>query len=319
MAAAVQIAVKDLQDQEQRSVGEAVRERDTQDAKEHATSILNGSAKQFKELFRMDRVLFGKLVNWLHVNTGLTDTRDHSIEQKLMILLWILAQGENQENAADFFHVSESTVSAIVDTLLPLLEGLHGAFVQQRADDWLDSMVELDPKLSAFNGCIGAIDSVHIFTQKVFTAVRSDHSFSYVLAGGEDYMRDPSLYQEAIGRGVFKIPKNRYYLADSGFKSREGIVIPFPGVKYHLQDWQNSVNPPETRKDLHNFMIFNGQDLDDEEYINTLNPDGLMALEQANQRAERLMDTLDGDSEKLRHTAAILMWQAYEIAKREIH
>ena len=221
MAAAVQIAVKVLKDQEQRSVGEAVRERDTQDAKEHATSILNGSAKQFKELFRMDRVLFGKLVNWLHVNTGLTDTRDHSIEQKLMILLWILAQGENQENAADFFHVSESTVSAIVDTLLPLLEGLHGAFVQQRADDWLDSVVELDPKLSAFNGCIGAIDSVHIFTQKVFTAVRSDHSFSYVLAGGEDYMREPSLCQEAIGRGVFKIPKNRYYLADSGFKSRE--------------------------------------------------------------------------------------------------
>ncbi len=29
-------------------------------------------------------------------------------------------------------------------------------------------------------------------------------------------------------------------------------MLPFPGVRYHLQDWKNAVNPPETRKELYN-------------------------------------------------------------------
>ncbi len=129
-----------------------------------------------------------------------------------------------------FFHVSQIRESEIVNTLLPLFEVLHSTCVRRRSDEWLDPTIELDPKLRAFSGCIRAIDGVHIFTQKVFTAVRSDYSFSYILAGAEDYIRDPSLCQEAIGRGVFKIPKNRYYLADFGFRSRRDIMIPFPRV-----------------------------------------------------------------------------------------
>ncbi len=69
---------------------------------------------------------------------------------------------------------------------------------------------------------------------------------------------------------------------------------------------------------LRNFMIFSGEDLDDEEDIDTLNLDELMFLRQANQREERLMDILGGDSERTRHTVAILMWEADEKAKKEI-
>ncbi len=218
----------------------------------------------------MDQLTFKKLVDWLFDKTGLVGTRYQTVEQKVMIFLWILAHAESQRNAAHFFQVSQSTVSEIVNNLLPKFESLHKAFVQLNHDSWLDPVVELDPKLNAFNGCIGAIDGTHIFahiplreqqhwrdrkgqiSQNVFAAVRSDYSFSYVLAGAEGSINDSSLCQQAFGRDKFSVPPNRYFLADAGFGSREGIVVPFPGVRYHLQDWKNAVNPPETRKELYN-------------------------------------------------------------------
>jgi predicted XRE-type DNA-binding protein len=133
------------------------------------------------------------------------------VEQRLMVMLWILAQGETQRNTAHKFQISQSTVSEIVDQMLPKLVSLHKTFVRLPEDGWIDPNIELDPKFNAFNGCIGSIDGMHFavhiplrkqtrwrdrdgnVSQNVFAAVRSDASFSYVLAGAEGSINDALL------------------------------------------------------------------------------------------------------------------------------
>ena len=231
--------------------------------------ILDGSPVQFQQLFRLEKPVFLALVSWLKRHTGLRDGRYLSANLKVMIVLWIFAHNEDQRSASHRFQVSQSTVSRVVKRLLPRLVYLHTQFVRANEDDWLDPKIELDPKLNAFNGCIGAVDGTHIMafvpakkqlrwrdrksqiSQNVFAAVRSDFSFAYVLAGAEGSTHDATLCDYAFAGG-FTIPRNRYYLADAGFGLREGLSVPFPNVRYHLEDWRNATNPPETAKELYN-------------------------------------------------------------------
>lgn len=239
-------------------------------ARELADSIYRGSPTQFKDLFRMERTHFKRLVVWLQYNAGLKGSRYQTSIQKVMIFLWILAHNESQRNTAHKFQVSQSTVSSIFKQLLPMFVKLHTVFVKPKPDDWLDPDIELNKQLNAFNGCIGAIDGTHIpahiplrkqlrwrghkggITQNVLAAVRTDSSFSYVLAGAEGSMNDATLIRHALSGGKFRLPPDRYYVADAGFGIQRGIVIPFPNTRYHLQDWRNADKPPESAKELYN-------------------------------------------------------------------
>ncbi|KFA66854.1 hypothetical protein S40285_10746 [Stachybotrys chlorohalonatus IBT 40285] len=48
------------------------------------------------------------------------------------------------------------------------------------------------------------------------------------------------------------IPSGRMYLADAGFGTRRGVILPFPLQRYHLQDWRYADRPPETKEELFN-------------------------------------------------------------------
>jgi hypothetical protein len=188
---------------------------------------------------------------------------------KVMVVLYIFGYNVDQRSTSHLFQISQNAVSQIMKRLLPRLVYLHTQFVKPMPDEWLDPDIELDPKLNYFNGCIGAIDGTHVvahvptkrqwrwrdrkgmITQNVFAAVRSDTSFSYVLAGAEGSIHDATLYDHAFAGG-FRVPDNRYYVADAGFGMRQGLTVPYPNVRYHLEDWRNATNPPETAKELYN-------------------------------------------------------------------
>jgi hypothetical protein len=170
-------------------------------ARRFASRLQNGSEKQFRELFRMSKATFEALLRWLRINEGLRGTRYQTAEQKLMVVLYILGRGRDQRAAAHKFGITQSSISRTMTTVLPMLVSLHRAFVRLPEDDWLDPAVELNPKTSAFNGCIGAIDGTHIrahikaseqprwfnrkgvISQNVFTASWTNQgSMQYILA-----------------------------------------------------------------------------------------------------------------------------------------
>src|SRR5436190_9551478 len=61
---------------------------------------LGGPERQFYDLFRMSKEVFVALRDWMFSNTHLRDTRYQTVEQKLLIFIWILAYNEPQRNTA---------------------------------------------------------------------------------------------------------------------------------------------------------------------------------------------------------------------------
>lgn len=239
------------------------------DARRFASWLLEeGSETSFKDLFRLTRGIFLDLCEWLRSNTRASDSRYQTLEQKVMVFLWILAYNEPQRNTGLRFGMSQSTVSSIFHDLKDPMRKVQITFVRQPRDGYLSPDVELNPRFQQFNGAIGAIDGTHFkahiplqnqqrfwsrkseVSQNVLAAVSFDGIFLYVLAGAEGSLNDQRVLAEARHRSL-KVPDNRYYLCDAGYGISNGIMIPYSGT-YHLQDWRQGDRAPQDSYELFN-------------------------------------------------------------------
>jgi len=105
-----------------------------------------------------------------------------------------------------------------------------------------------------FKDAIGALDGSHInvsppaskqaayrdrkgvLSQNCLFACDFDMKFTYALTGWEGSATDARVYEYACDHD-FHIPAGKYFLADAGFPSRPGLLIPYRGVRYHLAEW----------------------------------------------------------------------------------
>lgn len=160
-------------------------------------------------------------------------------------------------------------MSRIFHQLIDPMRYLHTKFVRQPTPADISPAIELDPKFMQFNGAVGAIDGTHIpafvpihrqtrfwsrknnISQNILAAVSFKGLFVYVLAGAEGSVNDSSLIRIARTMSLH-VPRGRFYLADAGFRSRQGILIPFPRVRYHLQDWGEASERPSNSMELYN-------------------------------------------------------------------
>lgn len=115
--------------------------------------------------------------------------------------------------------------------------------------------IQSNPKLFPFfRDCLGALDGSHVdafvpdnmlarfrdrkgrISQNVLAACTFDMRFSYVLAGWEGSAADSRIFDDARRHG-FAIPLGKTYLADAGFPLCDALLVPYRGVRYHLQEW----------------------------------------------------------------------------------
>ena len=60
--------------------------------------------------------------------------------------------------------------------------------------------------------------------------------FQYIFSGWEGSASDSAMYHDARLTDL-AIPASKYFLADAGFPNCEGLLIPYHGIHYHLQEW----------------------------------------------------------------------------------
>ena len=60
--------------------------------------------------------------------------------------------------------------------------------------------------------------------------------FKYIFSGWDGSTSDSTMYHDARLTDL-TIPVGKYFLADAGFPICEGLLIPYRGVRYHLQEW----------------------------------------------------------------------------------
>ena len=60
--------------------------------------------------------------------------------------------------------------------------------------------------------------------------------FTYILSGWEGSATDARVWADALAKG-FSVPEGFYYLADAGYPHCKELLVPFRGIRYHLQEW----------------------------------------------------------------------------------
>ncbi|KAM0913261.1 hypothetical protein ACQ4PT_012277 [Festuca glaucescens] len=89
-------------------------------------------------------------------------------------------------------------------------------------------------------------------SQNVLAVVDFDLRFTYVLAGWEGSTHDSLVLKDALTRPAgLKIPEGKFFLADAGYAARPGILPPYRGMRYHLNEFVGS-RDPTTPQELFN-------------------------------------------------------------------
>ena len=115
--------------------------------------------------------------------------------------------------------------------------------------------IEDNPKFHPFfQDCQGSIDGTHLdafvpddavahyrnqkghLSQNVLAACSQDMQFTHILSGWEGSAADGHIYEDARQCDL-TIPPNKYFLADAGFPMCNGLMVPYRGERYHLNEW----------------------------------------------------------------------------------
>jgi DDE superfamily endonuclease len=141
-------------------------------------------------------------------------------------------------------------------TIIFSSQPFYGQYVQcSTPDDPVSARIYDDGKLwPFFQGCLGAIDGTHIplspptalqslyrnrkgfLSQNCLCICNFDMLFTYILTGWEGSATDARVWADALAKG-FSVPDGFYYLADAGYPHCKELLVPFRGVRYHLQEW----------------------------------------------------------------------------------
>ncbi|XP_073137433.1 uncharacterized protein [Henckelia pumila] len=216
----------------------------------------------------MNRNAFARLCYLLTNVGGLVESRYVKVEEKVAMLLSILAHHKkNRVTGHDYMH-SGHTVSNHFHEVLASILKLHPILLVKPIPITEDSS---NDTWKWFKGCLGALDgtyvSVHVpkneqpkfRTRKGTIAINvlgvCDHNmnFIYALCGWEGSAADARVLRDAVTRSEgLKVPRGCYYLCDNGYANVEGFLTPYRRVRYHIHAWANSSIGPQNYKECFN-------------------------------------------------------------------
>jgi hypothetical protein len=136
----------------------------------------------------------------------------------------------------------------------------YGAYVKLPSRNTVPPEIRNNPHYYPyFKDCLGAVDGSLLdafvpsedvsryrsrkgrISQNLLAACKFNMMFCYLLAGWEGSAGDGKVFEHARRSG-FAIPAGKYYLGDAGFPSCFALLVPYRGIRYHLNEWRKSGN-----------------------------------------------------------------------------
>ncbi|CDO77576.1 hypothetical protein BN946_scf184936.g1 [Trametes cinnabarina] len=122
-------------------------------------------------------------------------------------------------------------------------------------DEPIPTPIYNDPRYHPFfDHALGAADGSHIVTALPL----DERSASRNRKGGISQNRhrrlpstDSTVFQMAR-QADFRVPGDRYYLADAGYGFVDVLLVPYRGVRYHLAEWGRAGLKPVNKEELFN-------------------------------------------------------------------
>jgi hypothetical protein len=215
----------------------------------------------------MERPTFFKLRRELRAY-GLEGSKNVSIEEKILMFLFILSGQSNAVTQERFQHSGE-TVSRIFKEVTYAIIKMESDYIKLPLAQTPHNILEDRIYYPYFQNCLGALDGTHLRTivpagiqgrfrnrkgflsQNVLGVCNFDMDFVYVLAGWEGSAHDGLVLSSALDHG-FQIPKGFFYLGDAGYALLPYCLTPYRGVRYHLKEWQKGNQAPQNAEELFN-------------------------------------------------------------------
>ena len=88
-------------------------------------------------------------------------------------------------------------------------------------------------------------------SQNCLVACSFDLRFTYVVSSWDGCTSDSAMLHDAHFTD-FPIPPNKFYLADAGFPLISGVLVPYRGHCYHLNEWRRGNCRPSNKEELFN-------------------------------------------------------------------
>ncbi|XP_021765928.1 uncharacterized protein LOC110730433 [Chenopodium quinoa] len=229
----------------------------------YITRLLTVHPSLFKEQLRLDRDMFVRLVQLMIEKTSLSDGRFVKVAEQVGIVLFILARGASQRQAADTFKHSISTISKYFRRVLQALTRLSCDLIcpyQGLADIPLE-VQENSLYWPFFKDCVGALDGTHISavvsdgdgqpfrgrkgtkTWNVLASCSFNRLFTFVNVGYQGSAHDITVWRNCLTDPKFEFPHPP--LVDSGYPNTLGYLSPIKDkqTRYHMPEFHNGPPP----------------------------------------------------------------------------
>jgi len=242
---------------------------------EYYKEIMNSRNEHlFNDTSRMKKETFEKLVKLLTTRGGLRGSYKqgkHTVPgQKLMMLIDAVV-GKTNRQINIRWQLSGSTVHNYIDQVCrSFLRCKDILMICPTIDTPLSERIANDPKFFPyFDNCLGALDGTHVeaivgeeekgafrnrkgdITQNVLGVANFDLTFAYILTGWEGSAHDGRVLDDAKRKGLPIFPL-KYYLGDAGYALTNYCLTPYRGVRYHLREWVNGDQRPQSKEELFN-------------------------------------------------------------------
>lgn len=237
------------------------------------SELLSADNDVCREMLRMDKHVFHKLCDILRQKGMLRDTAGVLIEEQLAIFLNIVGHNERNRVIQERYQHSGETISRHFNNVLRAVKSLSREFLQLPPVSTPLQILESNRFYPYFEDCIGVIDGMRIpahvpakdqsrfrnrkgiLTQNVLAACTFDLQFIFVYPGWEGSATDSRVLRAVLDdpdQNFPPIPEGKYYLVDTGYVNMDGFVAPFPGIRYHLPEYQGANLLPRNANELFN-------------------------------------------------------------------
>ncbi|CAH9131108.1 unnamed protein product [Cuscuta epithymum] len=228
--------------------------------------VLNGHPIRCVNAFRMSPDLFARLCKDLQSKYDLTSSDKITIEEKVGIFIYTLALGLSNRDVAERFQRSGDTVSRAFHDVLESVTGRSKGYKGlardmiapiDRAFPYIPYHILKDKRyMPYFKDCIGCIDGTHVAVKEqlryrgrkgiptfnVMAVCDFNMCFTFLSVGWEGSAHDTRVFLHAIETPSLNFPhppEGRYYLVDKGYPDRKGYLVPYPKLRYHLEQFEN--------------------------------------------------------------------------------
>ncbi|KAL5575849.1 hypothetical protein UlMin_017548 [Ulmus minor] len=172
---------------------------------DRVTEFLHGHWERIFNRTRMTRDCFVRLSSIMEQTGRLTPSRAVSVEEQLMIFLFVVGHGASNRDAQETWQRSGSTISKYFGIVLEAIFNMSGEYIRPPDMNNVHHTIRYNNRFFPyFQGCVGAIDGTHV--------------------------------SACVGGARADKFRGKYYLVDSGYANRGCFLAPYRGTNYHLRD-----------------------------------------------------------------------------------